>query len=194
MLLKDLKIAFALTGSYCVFDQVIPQVARLVEEGAEIYPVVSYEVGKTDSRFGKAEDFLNELEEITGKKVIQTMKEAEPIGVIHPCDLVVLSPCTGNSLSKLADGASDSPALMVVKGMLRNNKSVVVGIATNDGLGISAKSLGILLATKNIFFIPFGQDNYEEKPSSLVSKFELTIPTIIKSLDGKQLQPVLEKY
>jgi len=194
MLLSNMKIAFALTGSYCVFDQVIPQVAGLLEEGAEVYPVVSYEVARTDSRFGKAEDFLKELENITGKEVIQTMETAEPIGVVHPCDLVVLSPCTGNSLSKLADGASDSPALMVVKGMFRNNKPVVIGIATNDGLGINAKNLGILLAARNVFFIPFGQDNYEKKPFSLVSRFDLTIPTICKALEGEQLQPVLEKY
>lgn len=194
MLLKDVKIAFALTGSYCVFDQVIPQVARLVEEGAEVYPVVSYEVAVTDSRFGKAEDFLNQLKNITGKEVIQTMETAEPIGVVYPCDLAVLSPCTGNSLSKLADGASDTPALMVAKGMFRNNKPVVVGIATNDGLGISAKNLGILLAAGNVFFIPFGQDDYEKKPSSLVSKFELTIPAVRKALEREQLQPILEKY
>jgi len=194
MLLKDIKIAFALTGSYCVFDQVIPQVAKLVEEGAVVYPVVSYEVAKTDSRFGKAVDFIKSLEDITGKEVIRTMEKAEPIGVVDPCDLVVLSPCSGNSLSKLADGASDTPALMVVKGIFRNNKPAVIGIATNDGLGISAKNLGVLLATKNVFFIPFGQDNYEKKPSSLVSKFELTLATVSKALEGEQLQPVLEKY
>lgn len=194
MLLKDVKIAFALTGSYCVFDQVIPEVIRLVEEGADVYPVVSYEVAVTDSRFGKASDFLKELQDITGKEVIQTMEDAEPIGVLKPCDMVVLSPCTGNSLGKLANGAFDSPALMVAKGMFRNNKPAVIGIATNDGLGLSAKSIGILLATKNIFFIPFGQDNYEKKPFSLVSKFELTVPTVYKALDGEQLQPILEKF
>ncbi|MFW6287651.1 MAG: dipicolinate synthase subunit B, partial [bacterium] len=141
-----------------------------------------------------AEDFIQQLEDITGKEIIKTMEKAEPIGVVDPCDLVVLSPCTGNSLSKLADGASDSPALMVVKGMFRNNKPAVIGIATNDGLGISAKNLGVLLAAKNVFFIPFGQDNFQKKPASLVSKFELTIPTVCKALEGEQLQPILEKY
>lgn len=194
MLLKGVKIAFALTGSYCVFDQVIPQVKKLVEEGAEVYPVVSYEVAVTDSRFGKANEFLEELKYISGREIIQTMEDAEPIGVLKPCDMAVLSPCTGNSLGKLANGAFDSPALMVVKGMFRNNKPVIIGIATNDGLGLSAKSIGILLATKNIYFIPFGQDNYEKKPFSLVSKFELTIPTVYKALAGEQLQPILENY
>ncbi|MFW6264884.1 MAG: dipicolinate synthase subunit B, partial [Bacillota bacterium] len=194
MLLKDVKIAFALTGSYCVFDQVIPQVANLVREGAEVYPIVSYEVAVTDSRFGKAEDFIAELEDICNKKIIKTMEEAEPIGVIHPVDIAVLSPCTGNSLAKLADGSCDSPSLMVMKGMFRNNKPVVVGIATNDGLGINARNLGILLASKNVYFIPFGQDNYQRKPNSLVAKFDLTIATIRKALEGEQLQPLLEMY
>ncbi|MEJ6949921.1 dipicolinate synthase subunit B [Natronospora cellulosivora (SeqCode)] len=192
MLLEGLKIAFALTGSYCVFDQVIPQVENLVKEGAEVYPIISYEVAKTDSRFGKAKDFIAALEDICKKEVIKTMEGAEPIGVVHPVDLAILSPCTGNSLAKLADGSCDSPALMVMKGMLRNNKAVVIGIATNDGLGINAKNLGILLANKNVYFIPFAQDNYQKKPNSLVAKFDLTIATVRKALEGEQLQPILK--
>ncbi|MFZ5985933.1 MAG: dipicolinate synthase subunit B [Bacillota bacterium] len=194
MQLKDVKIAFALTGSYCVFDKVIPQVEVLVNEGALVYPVVSYEVARTDTRFGKAQDFMDRLKAITGKNVICTMEEVEPLGVVHPIDLVVVSPCTGNSLSKLSSAATDSPALMAAKGAFRNHKPVVIGVATNDGLGICAKSLGSLLCTRNIFFIPFGQDNYKTKPDSLVSKFELTLPTVVEALKGNQLQPLLEKY
>lgn len=194
MLLENIKIVFALTGSYCVFDKVFPQIQKLVDEGAQIYPVVSYAVAVTDSRFGRAEDFLVQLEHITGHKVIQTMGEAEPLGVVDPIDLVILSPCTGNSLSKLASGATDSPPLMVAKGLFRNHKPVVIGVATNDGLGISAKNIGVLLATKNVYFIPFGQDNYMNKPDSLVAKFDLTIPTVLEALKGKQIQPVLEKF
>lgn len=194
MLLENIKIAFALTGSYCVFDKVFPQIQKLVNEGAQIYPVVSYSVAVTDSRFGRAKDFLIQLEEITGHKVIQTMGEAEPLGVVDPIDLVVLAPCTGNSLSKLASGATDSPSLMVAKGLFRNHKPVVIGIATNDGLGLSAKNIGALLATKNVYFIPFGQDNYTNKPDSLVAKFDLTLCTVLEALNGKQMQPVLEKF
>lgn len=194
MQLKGVKIAFALTGSYCVFDRVVPQVEQLVKEGAEVYPVVSYQVAVTDTRFGKAQDWLDKLKAITGNEVVKTMAEAEPVGVVNPIDIVVVSPCTGNSLSKLADGATDSPALMVAKGLFRNNKPVVVGIATNDGLGICARSLGTLLSTKNVYLIPFGQDSYLSKPNSLVAKFELTVPTVIEALKGNQLQPVLEKY
>lgn len=194
MLLQGIKLAFALTGSYCVFDKVIPQIEVLVKEGAEVYPVISYAAAETDTRFGKAEDFIGQMEHITGKKIIKTIVDAEPMGVVYPIDLAILSPCTGNSLSKLCSGATDSPSLMVAKGLFRNRKPVVIGIATNDGLGISAKNVGGLLSTKNVFFIPFGQDNYKDKPDSLVAKFELTLPTVIEALKGNQLQPVLDRF
>ncbi|MCX7708292.1 MAG: dipicolinate synthase subunit B [Clostridia bacterium] len=194
MLLQGIKIAFALTGSYCVFDKVIPQVEVLVNEGAEVYPVVSYAVAETDTRFGNARDFIDQLERITGKKIIKTMVDVEPIGVVYPVDLAIISPCTGNTLSKLYNGATDSPPLMLAKGLYRNHKPIVIGVATNDGLGISAKNVGGLLSTKNTYFVPFGQDNYQDKPDSLVAKFELTLPTVIEALKGKQIQPVLEKY
>ncbi|TYQ17719.1 UNVERIFIED_CONTAM: dipicolinate synthase subunit B [Acetivibrio alkalicellulosi] len=194
MSLKNISVAFALTGSYCVFDKVIPQVEKLVNEGANVYPVVSYEVAKTNSRFGKSQDFLDKLKLITGKKVISTMEEVEPLGVVHPLDLVIVSPCTGNSLSKLASAATDSPALMAAKGAFRNHKPVVIGIATNDGLGICSKNLGALIPLKNVFFIPFGQDNYTAKPDSLVAKFHLTLPTVIEALKGNQIQPILQEY
>ncbi|MCX7923614.1 MAG: dipicolinate synthase subunit B [Clostridia bacterium] len=194
MVLKDVKIAFGLTGSYCVFDKVIPQVEVLVNAGADVYPIVSYAVATTDSRFGKAQDFMDKLTAITGKPIIKTIVDAEPLGVVQPIDIVVVSPCTGNTLSKLYDGATDSPVLMAAKGLFRNHKPVVLGIATNDGLGISAKNLGGLLSTKNVYFIPFGQDNYVMKPDSLVSKFELTLPTVVQALKGAQLQPLLVEY
>lgn len=194
MLLKDVKIVFALTGSFCVFDQVFPQLELLIKEGAIIYPVVSNVVANTDSRYGKAVDFLERLKDITGNEVIDSIVGAEPLGVVNPVDITVISPCTGNTLSKLSDGATDSAPLMVAKGQFRNNKPVVIGLATNDGLGINGKNLGSLLSTKNVYFIPFGQDNYIDKPNSLVSKFDLTLPTIVEALKGNQIQPVLEKY
>jgi dipicolinate synthase subunit B len=194
MLLQNVKILFALSGSYCVFDQVIPQVEALVREGAEIYPLMSETAAVTDTRYGKAQDFIDKLTAITGRPVIKSIVDTEPLGVVYPVDLAIISPCTGNTLSKLASGATDSSVLMAAKGIFRNHKPVVIGIATNDGLGISAKNLGTLLSTKNVYFIPFGQDNYKSKPDSLVARFELTLPTVVEALKGNQLQPMLVQY
>lgn len=195
MRLEGLKLGFGFTGSYCVFDQVFPQLQKLVDEGAEVVPVVSYQVVVTDSRYGNAKDFLQQMEDITGRQAIQTMSDAETLNKYEkPIDMFIIAPCTGNSLSKLADGATDTPILMVAKELFRNNKPVLLGIATNDGLGISAKSIAALLNTKNVYFIPFGQDNYKEKPNSLVSKFELMVPSILKAMTNEQLQPILEEY
>jgi dipicolinate synthase subunit B len=195
MLLKDVRIGFAFTGSYCVFDQVFPQLHRLVDEGADVIPVVSYQTAVTDSRYGKAADFLRLMKEITGKEPIKTIEDAEPLGTQnYPLDIVVISPCTGSTLSKLADGATDTPVLMTAKGQFRNHKPVLLGIATNDGLGVCAKALGTLLSTKHAFFIPFGQDNPFTKPDSLVAKFDLMLPAVQEALKKEQLQPVLEKY
>jgi dipicolinate synthase subunit B len=195
MALEGLKIGVGLTGAYCVFDQVFPQIERLVGEGAEVIPIVSYQVASTNSRYGNASDFLMRLRNITGYDAIQTMTDAELYNKKQkPIDLLVIFPCTGNTLSKLADGATDTPVLMMAKELFRNNKPVVLGVATNDGLGISAKSIGALLCTKNVYFIPFGQDNPKEKPNSLVAKFAQTIPTVEEALKKDQIQPVLESY
>lgn len=195
MQLKGIKVGFAFTGAYCVFDQVFPQLEKLVSEGAEVVPIVSYQVGVTDSRYGVADDFLKRMHGITGRAPIKTMSDAEVLNKNEkPLDILVIAPCTGVSLSKLSDGATDTPVLMVAKELFRNNKPVVLGIATNDGLGISAKSIGALFCTKNVYFIPFGQDNYKEKPNSLVAKFDLMVPTLLEALQKEQYQPVLEKY
>ena len=195
MLLKGKKIGYAFTGAYCVFDQAFPQLENLVTNGAEVIPIVSSQVSVTNSRYGNAADFITKMNEITGNSVIQTIVEAEIYNKVEsPMDLLVISPCTGCTLSKLADGSTDTPVLMMAKELFRNNTPVVLGIATNDGLGISAKSIATLLSTKNTFFIPFGQDNPTDKPLSIVAKFDLTIPTVIEALKKEQLQPILEKY
>ncbi|MDF2613114.1 MAG: Dfp [Clostridia bacterium] len=195
MQLKGLKIGFGFTGSYCVFDQVFPQLQNLVNEGAEVVPVVSYQVAVTDSRYGNAKDFLKQMKDITGRAAIQTMSDAETLNKYEkPLDIFVISPCTGCSLSKLADGATDTPVLMMAKELFRNNKPVLLGIATNDGLSVSAKSIADLLNTKHVYFVPYGQDNVKDKPNSLVSKFELMIPSILQALKKEQIQPILEKY
>ena len=195
MLLKGIRVGFGFTGAYCVFDQVFPQLEALVNEGAEVTPVVSYQVAVTDSRYGKAADFLKRMKSITGKDPIDNISDAEILNKVGaPLDIFIIAPCTGCTMSKLADGATDTPVLMMAKELFRNDKPVVIGIATNDGLGISAKSLGVLLSTKHIYFTPFGQDNPIDKPNSLVAKFDLMIPSVQKALNSKQLQPILEKY
>lgn len=195
MKLKGLKIGFGFTGAYCVFDQVFPQLQKLVDEGAEVVPVVSYQVGVTDSRYGKAKDFMWKMENITGRQVIDNMSDSEVLNKNEkPIDIFVIAPCTGNSLSKLADGATDTPILMLAKELFRNNKPVLLGMATNDGLGISAKGIAALLNTKNVYFIPYGQDNFHEKPNSLVAKFEYMVPSILEAMNGEQIQPILKVY
>ncbi|MGE5328372.1 MAG: dipicolinate synthase subunit B [Deltaproteobacteria bacterium] len=191
MRLQNIKVGFALTGSFCTFAKIIPEIQKLVEEGAEVFPIMSEASYNIDTRFGKAEDFINKIEDITEKKIISTITEAEPIGPESSLDVIVIAPCTGNTLAKLANGITDTTVLMAVKAHLRNNKPVVIGVSTNDGLGANAKNLGLLLNTKNIFFIPFSQDNPLVKQNSIVAKMELVVDTILETLKGKQIQPLL---
>lgn len=191
MEIKDKKIGVALTGSFCTFNQVIPFIKDLVEEGANVIPIMSEASSKTDTRFGKAKDFIERLEEITGNSVITTIIDAEPIGPKNLTDIMVIAPCSGNTAAKLANGINDTPVLMAVKSHLRNNRPVVIAISTNDGLGASGKNIGILLNTKHIYFVPFKQDAPEKKPKSLVADFSKLKATIEEALEEKQIQPVL---
>lgn len=191
MLLNGFKIGVALTGSFCTFDKVIPQIEKMVVEGADVYPIISESVNKLDTRFGKADELKLKLESITGKIPVSTIAEAEPIGPKGYLDVMVVAPCTGNSLSKIANAITDTSVTMAVKAQLRNQKPVVIAISTNDGLSNNAKNLGLLLNMRNIYFVPFGQDDPMKKRNSLVAKFELLIPTVQQALEGKQLQPML---
>lgn len=194
MRLKGVKVGFAITGSYCTIGDILPEVKKIIEEGAEVLPIISRSVDTVDTRFGTAEEWKEKFREITGKELISTEVGAEPIGPQKLVDVMVIAPCTGNTIAKLASGITDSPVLMAVKAHLRNQRPVILSISTNDGLGINAKNIGLLLNTKNIYLVPFGQDNPIGKPNSLVSKKELIIDTIIASLQGKQIQPVLLVY
>lgn len=194
MRLKDVRIGFALTGSHCTLGEVVGEVRRLISEGAEVTPVVSPSVDTTDTRFGTAEYWKNLLEEITGRKVINTIPGAEPIGPQKLLDALIIAPCTGNTMAKLANAITDTPVLMAAKATLRNQRPVILAIATNDGLGLNAKNLGILLNTKNVYFVPFGQDNPGQKPNSLVARMDLILETTIAALAGRQLQPLLVTY
>lgn len=191
MRLKGVRIGFAFTGSHCTLDEVVVEVERLVKEGAEVYPIISSSVDTTDTKYGSANKWKALLEGITGHVPINTIVEAEPIGPGKLFDVVVVAPCTGNTLAKLANGITDGPVLMAIKAHLRNLRPVVLAISTNDGLGMNAKNLGLLLNTKNIYVVPFGQDNPQEKPNSLKAKMDLILDTVIYALQGRQIQPVL---
>lgn len=191
MELEGKKIGFALTGSFCTLDKVMPQIEKLVKEGAEVFPIISESVDKLDTKFGKAEDWKKQLIDITGKKIISSIVEAEPIGPKALFDLIVVAPCTGNTLSKLANAITDTSVTMACKAHLRNSRPVVIAISTNDGLGANAKNLGLILNMKNIYLVPFGQDDPVKKTNSLVAKLELLQPTVLEALNGKQIQPVL---
>lgn len=190
--LKDKKIGFAMCGSFCTFKRTIAELEKLAETGCDIMPIMSKISASTDTRFGTAEFFVNKVEEITGKKVITEIKDAEPIGPKNLLDALVVIPCTGNSLSKIASGITDTSVTMAVKAHLRNQKPVLLAVSTNDGLGTAAKNIAALLNTKNIYFIPFAQDDYIKKPNSLVAEFEYLIPSLEAALEGKQLQPILD--
>jgi dipicolinate synthase subunit B len=191
MLPEGLKIGFALTGSFCTLRNVIPEIKRLKDEGAHILPIISASIANTDTRFGDAGEIISMITEITGKKPISTIKEAEPIGPGNMTDIIVVAPCTGNTLGKLAAGITDTAVTMAVKASLRNLRPVVIAISTNDGLGANAQNIGFMLDKKNIFFVPFRQDDPLKKRNSIVAKFDLILPTIKEALKGSQIQPLL---
>ncbi|HOA79819.1 MAG TPA: dipicolinate synthase subunit B [Defluviitaleaceae bacterium] len=191
--LNGIKIGFALCGSYCTYDKVIPAIQTLIDEGAEIFPIMSNNASSTDTRFGKADEHKEKIEKMTGKKIISSIVDAEPLGPNNLIDILVIAPCTGNTLAKLANAITDTPVLMAAKALLRNEKPVVLAVATNDGLGLNMKNIGILMNSKNIFFVPMGQDNSEKKPNSIMSDMNLILNTIEKALKKTQIQPVIIK-
>ena len=191
MIIEEKKIGFAVCGSFCTFSKVMPQVKKLVEMGAEVYPVMSEIAYGTDTRFGKAEDFRNYLEDITKNKIINSIKAAEPIGPKGYLDALVVAPCTGNTLAKIANGVTDSTVSMAAKANLRNERPLIIVVSTNDGLGANAKNLGILLPGRNVYFVPFGQDDCIGKPQSLVADMSKIPETVEAALSSVQLQPIL---
>ena len=186
------EIGIALTGSFCTYEKVFPEIERLVKEGANVHVIFSDAAQSIDSRFGKAEDFLIKAEEITGNKAIRTIATAEPIGPKSLLDIMVICPCTGNTIAKLANGITDTPALMAAKAHLRNEKPLVLSVSTNDALGMNMKNIGLLLNAKWIYFVPFGQDNPIQKPNSMIAYVDLLLPSIEAALEGRQYQPVIK--
>ena len=191
MLLKGKKIGFALTGSFCTFTSVIPQIQKIIDEEAEVIPIMSYNSYTFDTKFGNASEFIEEIENITGNKIIHTVQEAEPIGPKKMTDVMIIAPCSGNTLGKMAHGIIDTPVLMAAKSHLRNENPLVIAISTNDGLSGSAESIGKLLNRRNLYFVPFRQDNPITKPRSLVFDHNYIVETLKAALDKKQIQPIL---
>ena len=194
MSLSGKKIGIAFTGSFCTYARIFEELEALQKEGALIQTIFSDSAQSIDSRFGTAESFLKMAEEITGIPPILTIKDAEPIGPKSLLDLLVIFPCTGNTLAKLANGITDTPVLMAAKAHLRNDKPLLLSVSTNDALGLNMKNIGLLINAKNIFFIPFGQDNPVKKPTSLISHPELLIPSIESALNKQQIQPLIKAW
>ena len=189
--MEKLNIGFGITGSFCTHKLILEEIKILVEKGYNIIPILSDSVQKFSTRFGRKENFISEIERITGNVVVSNIVEAEPIGPNNLIDVFVVAPTTGNTLSKLANAITDNAVTMVFKSHVRNNKPVVVGISSNDDLGLNLKNIATLLNTKNIYFVPFGQDDPVKKPKSLIADYSKIEDTILSAVKGEQIQPLL---
>ena len=189
--MKKERVGFALCGSFCTHAAVLSVLEKMTEQYETIVPIVSDYAAFTDTRFGTSEDFLEQLEELTGNEILYDIKSVEPIGPQKLLDVLVIAPATGNTIAKLAAGISDTAVTMAAKAHLRNGRPVVVAVASNDGLSAGAKNIGELLNRKNYYFVPFGQDNARQKPSSLVADFDRIPETVESALKGEQIQPIL---
>ena len=189
--MEHLRVGYAFCGSFCTYSKAMEALEQVAGRYDSVQPIVSEASAATDTRFGNAHDFMREMERICDKRVIATIRDAEPIGPKKLLDVLVICPCTGNTLAKLAVGVTDSSVTMAAKAHLRNGRPLVIAVSTNDGLAASAKNIGTLLDKKNVYFVPFRQDDPEKKPTSLVADFT-RIPDVIEAaMQGEQLQPVL---
>ncbi|HHV31192.1 dipicolinate synthase subunit B [Caproiciproducens sp. LBM24188] len=188
--MENITFGFAMCGSFCTFSKVIPEMKKIVEAGYRVLPIMSQTAYSTNTRFGQAEEIVRKVEDICGRPVIHTIVEAEPIGPKKMVDLMIVAPCTGNTLAKLANGITDTSVTMAVKSTLRIGRPVLLAPATNDALSASAQNIGRLLNVKNIYFTPMRQDDPERKPYSINADFEQILPTALSALEGKQRQPI----
>ncbi|HIZ16818.1 MAG TPA: dipicolinate synthase subunit B [Firmicutes bacterium] len=189
--MRAIKAGFAMCGSFCTFDRAIEQMRILKEKGVDIIPIMSENAAFTDTRFGTSEHFRNLVRDITGKDIITEIKAAEPIGPKKMMDILIVAPCTGNTLGKIAMGINDTCVTMAVKSHLRNGRPVLLNVSTNDALGACAKNIGFLLNCKNIYFVPMRQDDPIKKPRSIVSDFTKIEEAMHSALDGIQIQPII---
>lgn len=191
MNLEECRIGFGITGSFCTFAKIKEELKKLKVTGADITPVFSFNTQITDSRFGGAREFVAEVEKITGKTGMKTIAQAEPVGPKALFDVMVIAPCTGNTLAKLCAGITDSPVLMAAKAHLRNERPLIISVSTNDALGVNFKNIGYLMNMKNVYFVPFGQDDPVKKPKSMIADVSLIPDTINAAFEGRQIQPVI---
>lgn len=189
--MENITVGYAFCGSFCTVKNSLEQLEKLAKHNVKILPIMSEIVYSTDTRFGTAKELISRVEEICGHKIIHDIPSAEPIGPKNLLDIIIVSPCTGNTASKIALGITDTAVTMAVKAHLRNNKPVVLAIASNDALGASAKNIGLLHNTKNIYFVPYRQDDPYSKNNSLVCDFSMIIPTLEHALIGKQIEPTI---
>ena len=191
MKFNECKIGFGITGSFCTFGRVKNELEKMAEAGADITPVFSFNTQITNTRFADAGKFVNEIEKICGKAGMKTIAQAEPVGPKALFDVMVIEPCTGNTLAKLCAGITDSPVLMAAKAHLRNERPLVISVSTNDALGINFKNIGYLMNMKNVYFVPFGQDDPVKKPKSMIGDMSKIPDAVEAALEGRQLQPVI---
>ena len=190
-ILAGKRVGFAMTGSFCTFSRVFEAAERLAGLGAQLYPILSENAWSLDTRFFSAEAVRERLEFLCGREIWHTLPQVEPIGPKKLLDLLIIAPCTGNTLAKLAGGIADTPVTLAAKSHLRNGRPLVIAVSSNDALAQNAKNIGQLLAMRNIYFVPFAQDDPAGKPNSLVARFEWLPETVKYALEGRQIQPLL---
>ena len=188
---KKISVGFAICGSFCTFKEIINEMKTLADKGYDIVPIMSFNAYNTDTRFGKAKEHIERIESICCKKIIATIPDAEPIGPKKILDIMIIEPCTGNTAAKLANGITDTPVTLAAKAHLRNERPLLIAISTNDALSGSAKNIGKLINMKNIYFVPFKQDNPDDKPRSMIADFSKTESAIISAMNNKQIQPII---
>ena len=188
--MEQMSVGFALSGSFCTFDRVMKQIRELADRGMDVTPILSFNAAGMDTRFGRAKEWKEQLREITGKEPLTTLTEVEPIGPKGLLDILVVAPCTGTTLARLANGLSDTPVSLAVKSHLRRSRPVVLAVSTNDALGASMRNIALLKNTKHIYFVPMSQDDPANKPNSLVADFTKIQDTINAALSGVQIQPL----
>lgn len=191
MQLEGKRIGFVFTGSFCTFRKTIEELKKIVKLNADVIPIMSEHSYTMDTKFGKAEDFINEIEDITNKKILHTIQDVEVLGPKEMLDIIVVAPATGNTIAKLANDMIDGTATMAVKSHLRRERPVVIAISTNNGLSGAAENIGKLLNRKHYYFVPFKQDNPITKPRSIVFDPDYLIKTIEFALDNEQIEPIL---
>lgn len=188
--MADLTVGFAVCGSFCTFRKAIEQIEFLKSKNIDIIPIMSFNAYYTDTRFGKASDHIKKIEEICKRKIICSIPDAEPIGPSKILDILVIEPCTGNTVAKLANGITDTPVTLAAKAHLRNDRPLLIAVSTNDALSVSASNIGRLMNNKHIYFVPMRQDDCNKKPRSVVADFDKTYDAIVCAIDNKQLQPI----